>query len=107
MSETLLPITSQPAGPLAGPLYIQIAHQLRERIQDGSYKRDQQLPAEAKLAAQFGVNRHTLRQAIALLKQEGILRIERGRGTFVTAVPIRYAIGKRVRYNESLKAQGL
>ncbi|MEL7523316.1 MAG: phosphonate metabolism transcriptional regulator PhnF, partial [Cyanobacteria bacterium J06553_1] len=89
------------------PLYIQIAEQLRQSVQSGIYKVDERLPAEAQLAEQFGVNRHTLRQAIALLKQEGILRIERGRGTFVTAAPIRYAIGKRVRYNESLKAQGL
>lgn len=65
------------------------------------------LPAEGELAIQFGVNRHTLRQAIALLKQEGLLHIERGRGTFVSATPIRYPIGKRVRYNDALKAQGL
>ncbi|MEM9092085.1 MAG: phosphonate metabolism transcriptional regulator PhnF [Cyanobacteria bacterium P01_F01_bin.53] len=94
-------------GEASSPVYVQIADQLRQGIQDGVYTPDEQLPAEAKLAEQFSVNRHTLRQAIALLKQEGILRIERGRGTFVTAAPIRYAIGKRVRYNESLKAQGL
>ncbi|MEL7331665.1 MAG: phosphonate metabolism transcriptional regulator PhnF, partial [Cyanobacteria bacterium J06560_2] len=66
----------------------------------------QRLPAEGVLSAEFGVNRHTLRQAIARLKQEGLLHIERGKGTFVTAAPIRYPIGKRVRYNEALKAQG-
>ena len=89
------------------PVYVQIAEQLRESIQRGTYKVNERLPAEAQLAEQFEVNRHTLRQAIARLKQEGILRIERGRGTFVTAAPIRYAIGERVRFNESLKAQGL
>ncbi|MGC1306247.1 MAG: phosphonate metabolism transcriptional regulator PhnF [Phormidesmis sp.] len=90
----------------SGPRYIQIANQIRHRVQGGSYQVDERLPAEAQLAQQFGVNRHTLRQAIALLKQEGVLRIERGRGTFVAAKPIRYPIGKRVRYNEALKAQG-
>ena len=90
----------------SSPLYIQIADQLRHEVKSGDYKIDERLPAEAQLAEKFEVNRHTLRQAIALLKQEGILRIERGRGTFVTAAPIRYPIGKRVRYNESLKAQG-
>ena len=92
---------------LSLPLYVQIADQLRESIQRGTYKVNERLPAEAQLAEQFEVNRHTLRQAIACLKQEGILRIERGRGTFVVATPIRYAIGERVRFNESLKAQGL
>lgn len=88
------------------PLYIQISDQLRRSVRAGHYKVGDRLPAESQLAEQFGVNRHTLRQAISLLRQEGTLRIERGRGTFVAASPIRYAIGKRVRYNESLRAQG-
>ena len=91
----------------SSPLYIQIAQQLRQSVHGGTYRVNERLPAESQLAERFGVNRHTLRQAIALLKQEGLLRIARGRGTLVTAAPIRYAIGKRVRYNESLKAQGL
>ncbi|MEO0885637.1 MAG: phosphonate metabolism transcriptional regulator PhnF [Cyanobacteria bacterium J06648_10] len=87
------------------PRYVQIAKQLRHRIQTQLYKVGDQLPPEAQLSQQFDVNRHTIRQAIALLRQEGLLRAERGRGTFVAA-PIRYAIGQRVRYNETLKAQG-
>lgn len=87
------------------PLYIQIADQLRYSIQSQVYPVGGKLPPESQLSQQFDVNRHTLRQAIALLKQEGLLRAERGRGTFVAA-PIRYAIGQRVRYNEALKAQG-
>lgn len=89
----------------AAPLYIQIANQLRHSIQSQVYPVGNKLPPESQLSQQFDVNRHTLRQAIALLKQEGLLRAERGRGTFVAA-PIRYAIGQRVRYNEALKAQG-
>ena len=88
------------------PLYVQIADQLRRRVQKGQYAVGDRLPAEGQLAEQFSVNRHTLRQAVGLLRQEGTLRVERGKGTFVTAAPIRYAIGKRVRYNEALKAQG-
>ncbi|MDB9316571.1 MULTISPECIES: phosphonate metabolism transcriptional regulator PhnF [Cyanophyceae] len=88
------------------PIYIQIADQLRQNIHQGVYQIGEQLPTETKLAEQFAVNRHTLRQAIALLKNEGLLRIDRGRGTFVAAKTIRYAIGKRVRYNQTLKAQG-
>jgi len=88
------------------PLYVQIADKIRHGIKKQTYKIDQQLPAEGPLSEQFGVNRHTLRQAIALLKQEGLVRIERGRGTFISAAPIRYPIGTRVRYNEALRAQG-
>ena len=48
-----------------------------------------------------------MNNAIAILKEERLIRVDRGRGTFVAATPIRYPIGKRVRYNESLKAQGI
>ncbi|WP_193200110.1 phosphonate metabolism transcriptional regulator PhnF [Nostoc sp. MG11] len=88
------------------PIYAQIADQLRQNIHQGVYQLGERLPTETKLAEQFSVNRHTLRQAIALLKNEGLLRVDRGRGTFVAAKTIRYAIGKRVRYNQTLKAQG-
>ncbi|AFY34821.1 transcriptional regulator, GntR family [Calothrix sp. PCC 7507] len=88
------------------PIYAQIAAQLRQNIHQGVYQVGEQLPTETKLAEQFTVNRHTLRQAIALLKTEGLLRVDRGRGTFVAAKTIRYAIGNRVRYNQTLKAQG-
>ncbi len=89
----------------SAPRYVQIADQLRYYVQSQVYKVGDQLPPESQLSQQFEVNRHTLRQAVALLRQEGLLRAERGRGTFVAA-PIRYAIGQRVRYNEALKAQG-
>ncbi|MBE9049751.1 phosphonate metabolism transcriptional regulator PhnF [Nostocales cyanobacterium LEGE 11386] len=88
------------------PIYAKIAAQLRQNIHQGVYQVGDQLPTEAKLAEQFAVNRHTLRQAIALLKNEGLLRVDRGRGTFVAAKTIRYPIGKRVRYNQTLKVQG-
>ncbi|UJL34228.1 phosphonate metabolism transcriptional regulator PhnF [Cylindrospermopsis raciborskii Cr2010] len=88
------------------PIYNQIAHQLREKILQGVFSAGEQLPTETNLAQQFRVNRHTIRQAIGLLKNEGWIRVERGRGTFVAARTIRYPIGKRVRYTQTLKAQG-
>lgn len=88
------------------PIYIQIADQLKQHIQQQVYQVGDKLPSETELSAQFGVNRHTLRRAIELLKQEGLLRVDRGIGIFVAASPIRYPIGKRVRYNEALRAQG-
>ncbi|PIG95417.1 phosphonate metabolism transcriptional regulator PhnF [Gloeocapsopsis sp. IPPAS B-1203] len=89
------------------PLYIQIAEQLKQNIQQQVYQVGDKLPSENELSLQFGVNRHTLRRAIELLKQEGLLRTDRGIGIFVAATPIRYPIGKRVRYNDVLQAQGI
>lgn len=89
------------------PVYIQIAEVLKKNIQQAVYQPGDRLPTEAGLSARFGVNRHTVRNAIAVLKDEGLVRVDRGRGTFVAATPIKYPIGKRVRYNENLKAQGI
>lgn len=91
----------------AFPRYIQIANELRQNIAESVYRLGQQFPTEAELSLRFGVNRHTVRRAIEVLRNEGVLRIDRGRGTFVASAPISYTIGKRVRYNEALKAQGL
>lgn len=88
------------------PLYIQISQKLRESIQQGVYQVEEKLPSEHKLSDRFGVNRHTLRRAIALLKDEGLLRSDKGRGIFVAKPPLEYPIGRRVRYNEALEAQG-
>lgn len=89
------------------PLYLQIASELRQNIQESVFKVGDRLPTETELSDRFNVNRHTLRRAVEVLRQEGIVGVERGRGTFVVAAPVPVPIGKRVRYNEALKAQSL
>ncbi|MEM7595833.1 MAG: phosphonate metabolism transcriptional regulator PhnF, partial [Cyanobacteria bacterium P01_A01_bin.83] len=89
------------------PIYTHIAEELKNNIQQQMYQPGDKLPTEKNLSARFNVNRHTIRNAIAVLKEEGLIRVDRGRGMFVAATPIRYPIGKRVRYNENLKAQGI
>lgn len=91
----------------ASPIYVQIANDLRQKIQQGVYQAGDRLPSQKALGAQLGVNRHTVRQAFELLKDEGLLRVDRGLGAFIAEAPIRYPIGARVRYNESLQAQGI
>lgn len=92
---------------MSGPLYLQIAAELRRNITDGVYKVGQRIPTEDNLSKRFGVNRHTLRRAVGLLASEGLVRVDQGRGTFVADLPIHYPIGERVRFNDSLRAQGL
>jgi GntR family transcriptional regulator len=69
------------------PLPDQVAHSLREAIEDGRLVSGQRLPSEPLLAGQLGVSRATLRQALAILTQEGLLIRQHGRGTFVSALP--------------------
>ena len=56
---------------MGSPVYIQIHNQLRENIENGHWKVGQKIPAERELAAEFGVSRMTLRQAIQTLVMKG------------------------------------
>lgn len=64
--------------------YEQLANELRENIRLGTYKEGMTIPSEAVLQEEYHLSRHTVRQAIALLVNEGYLRKERGSGTYVS-----------------------
>ncbi|MGD9043756.1 MAG: GntR family transcriptional regulator [Desulfobacterales bacterium] len=67
------------------PKYIQISAWLKELIETGRYKKGEKLPSEIQLAKICEVNRATLRQAINELTSMGLLRKEKGTGTFVSS----------------------
>lgn len=69
------------------PKYLQISAWLKELIQTGRYKAGEKLPSEIELSKMCGVNRNTLRQAISELASIGLLRKEKGTGTFVSEPP--------------------
>ncbi len=83
-----------------------IAATLRDEIAEGIYPRGAKLPTEAALALRFGVNRHTVRRALASLGEAGLLHARRGSGVFVAARPAEYALGRRVRFHQNLVASG-
>lgn len=83
-----------------------IADTLSAEIASGQYRPGDRLPTEADLATRFGVNRHTVRQALAHLAECGTVRSRRGAGVFVTARPMDYALGRRVRFHQNISASG-
>ena len=87
-------------------LWAGIAEALRREITEGARMPGDRLPTEAALARRFGVNRHTVRRALAALGEEGLVRSRRGTGSFVTAAPTRYPLGPRTRYHRDLRAAG-
>jgi GntR family transcriptional regulator len=65
------------------PLYYQLASLLRNKISSGEFGVGAKIPTEAELVADYGVSRITVRQALRSLEEEGLIRREAGRGTFV------------------------
>ncbi|PIE09430.1 MAG: phosphonate metabolism transcriptional regulator PhnF [Rhodobacterales bacterium] len=87
-------------------LWRDIHDSLKTDIADGLFGAGDKLPTEAALAARFGVNRHTVRRALAELAEAGLVRSRRGAGVFVTERKIPYPIGKRVRFHQNIAAVG-
>jgi len=65
------------------PKYQRIADSLREAIQSGEYGPGDRLPGENDLMAEYGVARMTARQALGVLKDEGVAESRKGAGVFV------------------------
>lgn len=82
-----------------------IADTLSAEIRDGVHMPGGKLPTEMALAERFAVNRHTVRRAVGWLQDQGLLRIEQGRGTFVQEDIVEYPISRRTRFTEILARQ--
>jgi GntR family transcriptional regulator len=67
--------------------YRQVADELRNAIKRGTYPPGSALPSQPDLARQYGLNQTSINRAIALLRAEGLVRVEHGRGAFVQEIP--------------------
>src|ERR1700755_2077561 len=73
-------------------LWRRIADDIEQSIARGVHAPGSRLPGEIDIAERFGVNRHTVRRAIAALAERGLVRAERGSGTFIEQRRIAYPI---------------
>lgn len=83
-------------------LWREIADTLVHEIDNGALAPGAQLPTDEELSRRFSVNRHTIRRALSHLASEGLVRSERGRGTFVVEGALLYRLGTRTRFEENL-----
>ncbi|SFE27198.1 DNA-binding transcriptional regulator, FadR family [Chitinophaga sp. CF118] len=65
----------------------EVAHRLQEQISRGTYKPAEKLPTEPALMQEFGVGRSTIREAVRILANGGVVRVQQGLGTFVEENP--------------------
>ncbi|QBJ97025.1 FadR family transcriptional regulator [Rhodococcus sp. ABRD24] len=67
----------------SGPLVPQLEELLAQRIRTGEWAVGDRLPSETELAAELGVGRSSVREAVRLLARGGLLDVRHGVGTFV------------------------
>lgn len=79
-----------------------ISETLISEIEAGVLQSGGRLPSDGELAVRFGVHRHTVRRALGDLQARGLVRTERGRGTFVVEDAIDYRLGEQTRFEENL-----
>lgn len=92
------------------PKYLQISAWLREVIETGRYKKGEKLPSEVELSKMCGVNRNTLRQAISELTAIGLLRKEKGTGTFVDVpapLQLRHRLERITSFTDLMRESGI
>src|SRR6201986_3617468 len=75
-------------------------------IADGCFVAGEKLPGEMEIAETYRVNRHTVRRALATLAGRGLVRAERGSGTYVEAPRLAYPLRSRTRFSEIVRAGG-
>src|SRR4051794_33543154 len=80
--------------------YRQIAEELRASITSGDLSEGERLPSENQLASRYGTTRTTVRKALALLRAEGHLVSEQGKGVFVRPRPDLHMVATGAGYQE-------
>ncbi len=69
------------------PPYEQVAELLEARIVSGQYPKDERIPSESELMAEFEIGRTTARKAVAWLRDHGLVETVPTRGTYVVSAP--------------------
>jgi GntR family phosphonate transport system transcriptional regulator len=87
-------------------LWRQVADGIERGIAEGRFPAGEKLPGETEIAETYRVNRHTVRRALAALAERGLVRAERGSGTYVEAPRLAYPLHARTRFSEIVGAGG-
>jgi GntR family transcriptional regulator len=91
----MFPVKVDRSDPLA--LHDQVAAEIRRAIADGEATSGERLPLAKDMAAVLGVNKNTVLRALHILREEGLLDFQRGRGITVVGTAERSLVVKQVR----------
>lgn len=88
------------------PAYVSIRDAVKRQVDDGVWGIGDRLPSERDLAETFGVSRMTLRQAVTLLVEEGVLERRVGSGTYVASRRVQEKMRGTTSFTEIVTSQG-
>jgi GntR family transcriptional regulator len=90
------------------PLYYQLEKIIKDSINSGDLQPGDSLPTEVELMEMYSISRATVRHAIQNLENEGFLRKERSKGTFVQYPPVaRQFLGNLKCFSEEMQRKGI
>src|SRR6202166_3760120 len=95
MTRTMISVNIDRSEPIA--LHDQVAAEIRRAIAEGEAGPGERLPLAKDIAAVLGVNKNTVLRAMHILRDEGLLDFQRGRGITVAGTPARSAVLGKVR----------
>lgn len=87
--------------------YRAIGEDLRRRLQAGEFAAGRVLPSESELSASYAASRVTVRKALELLRDEGLVDARQGFGWFVPSDPVRQTLGRLGTIEAQLEASGI
>lgn len=83
-------------------MYIKLYEEILNNIENKTYNCCEKLPSENFFAKSFQVNRHTIRQALQVLKDEGIIYTIKGKGNFISNIKVPYSISNKSSYSQKI-----
>ncbi len=89
------------------PRYIQLSDEIRRMLLNNEYKYGEMFPPERELEAIYGMDRKTIRKALNILVEEGMLTRIIGKGTFVNSPDINYSMRNMTGLRKLLERQGI
>jgi GntR family transcriptional regulator len=89
------------------PRYLTIADGLRARVDAGEFAAGRLLPSEAELSAAYAASRVTVRKALEILRDEGLVASRQGFGWFVATDPLRQTLGRLGTIEDQLRHEGV
>lgn len=87
-------------------LWRRVQLDIEQRIREGSLTPGSQLPSEEQLAQSFEVHRHTVRRAMARLREKELVSVVHGKGAFVADHQVCYRLGRTTRMTTAILRSG-